>query len=421
MSATEPRAASSTPAESTMMANFRVLSLALAEVVDATLLTPCTEMIADSVINPYDMSAKLWDKLKQCTPQQARDISRLLACAISNSASIATTKASIAFATSSNTLRVRAIEVIGTQEGQAFVQDTVASVAKTAQALNTPDTRAATKQWLESAKSFFQMMATPEGQAAIDNLGELTSQWSERRRLKRTFSSWTLLQMSVKSSCTKATEDRAEMAASLEETMLEKMDVPEDEVNNDDEEDIDENNEEQEFEGELLEQDATDSNEPLSTAFEGDEVNSSTDEDDDPSNVQVHDLPTLKAELRVRHYNIKRYQSLRMEKQRLRRRRHYVNRVETPSSLGNSDVRPLLEQQTTLDRWVCTTLSVFFLIFAFAFGCIVLYRCYYSLSLWPYAILGSIVAWRLKGPTAAAPVMTPTIPRPLSRLNSKVI
>ncbi|CAK4086712.1 unnamed protein product [Aphanomyces euteiches] len=421
MSATESRAASSAPAESTMLANFRVLSLALAEVVDATLLTPCTEMIADSVINPYVLSAKLWDKLKQCTPQQARDISRLLACAISNSASIATTKASIALATSSNTLRVRAIEVIGTQEGQAFVQDTVASVAKTAHALNTPETRAATKQWLESAKSFFQMMATPEGQAAIDNLGELTSQWAEVAASPETQFFLLDVATNVCQVFMKATEDRAEMAAALEETMLEKMDVPEDEANSDDEEDMDENNEEQEFEDELLEQDATDSSETLSTAFEGDEVNSSTDEDDDPSNVQVHDLPTLKAELRVRHNNIKRYQSLRMEKQRLRRRRHYVNRVETLSSLGNSAVRPLLEQQTTLDRWVCTILSIFFLIFAFAFGCIVLYGCYYSLSLWPYAILGSIVAWRLKGPTAATPVMTPTIPRPLSRLNSKVI
>ncbi|KDO23263.1 hypothetical protein SPRG_11193 [Saprolegnia parasitica CBS 223.65] len=161
---------------SSLKGNLMILSYGLMEwagqKVDATVVTPCAQMISGSIVNPYVLSGKIWDTLKENTPQRARDVSRLLSLAISNSALILGSDNSTEWSASTKALRDHTLAMAATPEGQAVVQDCVATVAKTCQALNTPETKAATKQLASAVQSWIQMLATPEGLQVIDGFGD---------------------------------------------------------------------------------------------------------------------------------------------------------------------------------------------------------------------------------------------------------
>ncbi|EQC29771.1 hypothetical protein SDRG_12542 [Saprolegnia diclina VS20] len=161
---------------SSLKGNLMILSYGLMEwagqKVDATVVTPCAQMISGSIANPYVLSGKIWDTLKENTPQRARDVSRLLSLAISNSALVLGSDNSVEWSASTRALRDHTLAMAATPEGQAVVQDCVATVAKTCQALNTPETKAATKQLASAVQSWIQMLATPEGLKVIDGFGD---------------------------------------------------------------------------------------------------------------------------------------------------------------------------------------------------------------------------------------------------------
>ncbi|ETW07117.1 hypothetical protein, variant [Aphanomyces invadans] len=157
-----------------LLANLGLLSYALMQLagqaVDATVLTPCADLISTSVVNPYVWSERIWDSLKSFAPQRARDISRFLSVAIVKSLPVFSTESSSAWSDTAKRLQSHVYNVLSTPQGHTVVQDSVATVIKAAQALGTPEAKEASSQFTATVKSCIQMLATPEGQGMIDDV-----------------------------------------------------------------------------------------------------------------------------------------------------------------------------------------------------------------------------------------------------------
>lgn len=74
--------------------------------VDENVVSPVTSRLANSVANPFVMSYFLWERIKEMTPQRARDLTRLFSTAVAN-----------------------AVGVFGAEKGQAFKASTQVRLA----------------------------------------------------------------------------------------------------------------------------------------------------------------------------------------------------------------------------------------------------------------------------------------------------
>ncbi|RLN97331.1 hypothetical protein BBJ28_00003434, partial [Nothophytophthora sp. Chile5] len=114
--------------------------------VDETVVGPVASHLASSVANPAVLSFLLWDRLKTMTPQRARDLTRLLATAFSNAVGVFGAERGQALGASTRQLQDEFVRAASSRGGRDVVMNGVATVAKVAQALNTPETKAATQQ-----------------------------------------------------------------------------------------------------------------------------------------------------------------------------------------------------------------------------------------------------------------------------------
>ncbi|OQR86090.1 hypothetical protein ACHHYP_10968 [Achlya hypogyna] len=359
--------------------NLMVLSYALMEwagqKVDATVVTPCAQMISGSIANPYVLSAKIWETLKENTPQRARDVSRLLSLAISNSAHVLSNDNSIEWSQSTKALRDRTLAMAATPEGQAVVQDCVATVAKTCQALNTPETKAATKQLTTALQSWIQMLATPEGLQVIDGLGDWCNHLTDVAASPE--SSIFLLEVAtnlchVLSSESSRELPRDQITKELEETMLQKfgMDTllePEDELKAMTKEDTDVPSEASWSDDETDVADTDSVTSRFSIAFSGD----GDDLEETTTNTETL-MPKWTSE--STHATIRQRHVRRLTNQAIRNvPRRGARTAAFAATLRAHRRKPVVQAgPSPLDEFACRVLSVIFVIFVAIAGLIIL-------------------------------------------------
>ncbi|RLN26061.1 hypothetical protein BBO99_00000567 [Phytophthora kernoviae] len=147
--------------------------------VDESVVNPVASRLANSVANPAVLSFLLWNQLKTLTPQRARDLTRLLATALSNALSVFGADRGQQLGTSTKQLQEDFVRAASSHTGRDVVLNSVATVAKVAQALNTPETKAATQQLFQTLQSVVDFFASNDGRRIISSTGECITSASE--------------------------------------------------------------------------------------------------------------------------------------------------------------------------------------------------------------------------------------------------
>ncbi|OQS06597.1 hypothetical protein THRCLA_01374 [Thraustotheca clavata] len=356
--------------DASLTANLMLLSTSLmgwaGEKVDKSVVTPCANMISGSIANPYVLSSKIWDTLKEATPQRARDVSRLISLAISNSALILSSDNTIEWSQSTKALRDHTLAMAATPQGQILVQDCIATVAKTSQALNTPETKAATKQFTKAIQSWIQMLATPQGMQVIDDFGNWASYLTDIAASPES----TIFLLEVATNlCHVLTSDNAvdiprdQVTKHLEETMLEKFGMDASMFEQNEKEIIPEAPEEDEEVEELGTDEDTDFNDTdsvISVAFSGvDKDTKAKEKEVKEEIIPKWDSEPTHATIRQRHAKRKMNQAIRT-----------VPRRNTRASALLSTLRKLRRKPepkpvtSALDDFACRVLSIIVVVFA---------------------------------------------------------
>ncbi|CAI5741867.1 unnamed protein product [Peronospora destructor] len=143
---------------------------------DASIVNPIAERLAGSVANPAVLSFLLWDRLKTLTPQRARDLMRLLSAAVANALGVFSAERGTQLGASSKQLQKDFLRAASSRSGRDVVLNSVATMAKATQALNTPETKAATQQLFQTLQSVVDFFASDDGRRIISSTGQcLTS------------------------------------------------------------------------------------------------------------------------------------------------------------------------------------------------------------------------------------------------------
>ncbi|KAG6580073.1 uncharacterized protein IUM83_16015 [Phytophthora cinnamomi] len=144
--------------------------------VDQSVVNPVAARLAESVANPAVLSFLLWDRLKTLTPQRARDLTRLLATALANALGVLSAERGQRLGASTRQLQQDFARAASSRSGRDVVLNGVASVSKVAQALSTPEAKAATQQLFQTLQSVVDFFASDDGRRIISSTGEcLTS------------------------------------------------------------------------------------------------------------------------------------------------------------------------------------------------------------------------------------------------------
>ncbi|ETN02097.1 hypothetical protein PPTG_16751 [Phytophthora nicotianae INRA-310] len=147
--------------------------------VDESVVNPVASRLAGSVANPAVLSFLLWDRLKTLTPQRARDLTRLLATALSNALGVFGAERGQQLGASTKQLQDDFVRAASSRSGRDVVLNSVATVAKVAQALNTPETKAATQQLFQTLQSVVDFFASDDGRQIISSTSECLTSASE--------------------------------------------------------------------------------------------------------------------------------------------------------------------------------------------------------------------------------------------------
>ncbi|POM68353.1 Hypothetical protein PHPALM_15499 [Phytophthora palmivora] len=146
---------------------------------DETVVNPVAARLADSVANPAVLSFLLWDRLKTLTPQRARDLTRLVATALANALGVFGAERGQQLGASTKQLQQDFVRAASSRSGRDVVLNSVATVAKVAQALNTPETKAATQQLFQTLQSVVDFFASDDGRRIISSSSECLTSASE--------------------------------------------------------------------------------------------------------------------------------------------------------------------------------------------------------------------------------------------------
>lgn len=147
--------------------------------VDESVVNPVASRLAESVANPAVLSFLLWDRLKTLTPQRTRDLTRLLATALANALGVFGAERGQQLGASTKQLQEDFVRAASSRNGRDVVLNSVATVAKVAQALNTPETKAATQQVFQTLQSVVDFFASDDGRRIISSTGECLTSASE--------------------------------------------------------------------------------------------------------------------------------------------------------------------------------------------------------------------------------------------------
>lgn len=140
--------------------------------VDENVVSPVANRLAGSVANPYVLSYFIWDRIKRMTPQRARDLTRLLSTAIGNAVGVLGAEQAHQLRSTTRQLQEEVVDATASTAGREVLMNTVATLSKTAQALNTPETKAATQQAMVTLQSVIDFFASSEGRKIISTAGQ---------------------------------------------------------------------------------------------------------------------------------------------------------------------------------------------------------------------------------------------------------
>lgn len=135
--------------------------------VDSHVVTPVANRLASSVANPYVLSYFIWDRIKNLTPQRARDLSRLLSTAVTNAVGVLGADKAKQLAVSSRRLQDHVVAATVSPQGRDVILNSVATASKVAQAFNTPETKIATQQVFETLQSLIDFFASDNGRKIL--------------------------------------------------------------------------------------------------------------------------------------------------------------------------------------------------------------------------------------------------------------
>lgn len=144
--------------------------------VDATVVSPVAQLLAQSVANPYVLSVLIWDRLKRMTPQRARDLTRLLSTALGNALGVLGAERAKQLAGTASRLQDQFVHASVSRPGREVVLNSVATASRVAQALSTPESKQATRQLFSTVQSIVDFFASPEGRGIFETLGECLAQ-----------------------------------------------------------------------------------------------------------------------------------------------------------------------------------------------------------------------------------------------------
>ncbi|KAL7681291.1 hypothetical protein Plhal304r1_c058g0145401 [Plasmopara halstedii] len=139
---------------------------------DESLINPVATHLAGSVVNPAVLSFLLWDRLKNLTPQRARDLSRLVATAIANALGVLSAQRGQQLRSNTKRLRDEFVQAASSCIGRDVVLNSCAMAAKVAQAVSTPESKAATQQAFLTLQSVVDFFASDDGHRIVSSISE---------------------------------------------------------------------------------------------------------------------------------------------------------------------------------------------------------------------------------------------------------
>ncbi|CEG47591.1 uncharacterized protein PHALS_04742 [Plasmopara halstedii] len=139
---------------------------------DESLINPVATHLAGSVVNPAVLSFLLWDRLKNLTPQRARDLSRLVASAIANALGVLSAQRGQQLRSNTKRLRDEFVQAASSCIGRDVVLNSCAMAAKVAQAVSTPESKAATQQAFLTLQSVVDFFASDDGHRIVSSISE---------------------------------------------------------------------------------------------------------------------------------------------------------------------------------------------------------------------------------------------------------
>ncbi|TDH70429.1 hypothetical protein CCR75_006529 [Bremia lactucae] len=142
---------------------------------DEAVVNPVATRLAGSVANPAVLSFLLWDRLKTLAPQPARDLARLLSTVLSDALSVFGADRGMQLRSNAKQLQVDFFRAASSRSGREVALNSVATAAKMAQALNTPETKATTQQLFMTLQSVVDFFAIDDGRRIISSLGDCFS------------------------------------------------------------------------------------------------------------------------------------------------------------------------------------------------------------------------------------------------------
>ena len=147
--------------------------------VEENVIAPVANRISSSMINPTNLSIVLWNYIKSMTPQRARDLTRIISIAITNSLGLLQADESLTFSRMNKQLREDTAKFISSEHGQTLVVDSVACISKTAAALNTPEMKIAGAQVTKTILDSLELIASKEGQQVIQSTADAAGSFIE--------------------------------------------------------------------------------------------------------------------------------------------------------------------------------------------------------------------------------------------------
>nr|CCA20188.1 conserved hypothetical protein [Albugo laibachii Nc14] len=136
--------------------------------IEEHIVSPLSNRIANSILNPYVLSYSIWTHSKRLAPQRAVELARIASATVSNSLRIYNSEKTAKLREHSGHLQHQVLQALLSKQGRDLVVDIVALVHKIAQALNTPESRNASRQIFRTVQLLIEFLSTSEGRRIVE-------------------------------------------------------------------------------------------------------------------------------------------------------------------------------------------------------------------------------------------------------------
>ncbi|CCI44989.1 hypothetical protein ABG067_003511 [Albugo candida] len=132
------------------------------------IVSPLSNRIANSILNPYVLTYSLWTHSKRLAPQRAIELARIASATVSNSLKIYNSEKTAILREHSSHLQHQVLQALVSKQGRDLVLDSVALIHKISQAINTPESKNASHQLFRTIQLMIEFLSTSEGRRIIE-------------------------------------------------------------------------------------------------------------------------------------------------------------------------------------------------------------------------------------------------------------